>query len=425
MELKKSINILRILYILQIILLIIILILYVCYKNSVDWINKITSLFFYTLFFFHVAIIVPPIILFIITFFKKNYNIYFTFLKIAITLFLIRIIISIEFLVLFILTYNDYKNFYKYCPFNFKQSDIYLIFPNLINNNIILNNEEIRNKCINKRCFELNNIAKSSPHSYICNYNLAKYFNEDEKYFRKMKLNELRYNNFPEILISYFSLCNPYIDIYICNLSKKPKQYPLDINYICPENSSKSYVYEIVITSLNIIFPVSIFILQFIFYKKILKLIVEEQIQRNNSNNKTIDTSNKIDKSNKSFKKEKTEIIIIDNNIENSNEENLMKILQKSKENNNKKSIRIYKNKLLFKDKGKKIFENLKTINTKNNCNKSFDENNKEFNINDNINSAFEKKSNRLLTEVNKDKKEEKQEEKQEEEKPKYIIIKK
>ena len=386
MELKKSINILRILYILQIILLIIILILYVCYKNSVDWINKITSLFFYTFFFFHVAIIVPPIILFIITFFKKNYNIYFTFLKIAI---------------------------------------IYLIFPNLINNNIILNNEEIRNKCINKRCFELNNIAKSSPHSYICNYNLAKYFNEDEKYFRKMKLNELRYNNFPEILISYFSLCNPYIDIYICNLSKKPKQYPLDINYICPENSSKSYVYEIVITSLNIIFPVSIFILQFIFYKKILKLIVEEQIQRNNSNNKTIDTSNKIDKSNKSFKKEKTEIIIIDNNIENSNEENLMKILQKSKENNNKKSIRIYKNKLLFKDKGKKIFENLKTINTKNNCNKSFDENNKEFNINDNINSAFEKKSNRLLTEVNKNKKEEKQEEKQEEEKPKCIIIKK
>ena len=99
--------------------------------------------------------------------------------------------------------------------------------------------------------------------------------------------------------------------------------------------------------------------------------------------------------------------------------------LKKSKENNNKKSIRIYKNKLLFKDKGKKIFENLKTINTKNNCNKSFDENNKEFNINDNINSAFEKKSNRLLTEVNKDKKEEKQEEKQEEEKPKCIIIKK
>ena len=107
---------------------------------------------------------------------------------------------------------------------------------------------------------------------------------------------------------------------------------------------------------------------------------MEEQIQRNNSNNKTIDTSNKIDKSNKSFKKEKTEIIIIDNNIENSHEENLMKILKKSKENNNKKSIRIYKNKLLFKDKGKKIFENLKTINTKNNCNKSFDENNKEFN---------------------------------------------
>ena len=285
-----------------------------------------------------------------------------------------------------------------------------------------INIEEIKNNCMNKRCFEFNNIIESINYSYICNYNLEKSFNEeDEIKYRKININDLKDNNTSEMLLSYINICNPYIDIFICNLIKNPKRYSIDINYKCPEE--KSSIFEIILTLLNIVFPISIFVFQFIHYKKILKIIVNQDIQKMN---KTKDSSNKSNKSNKSFKKDGTELIIVDNNIENKNEEYLIEILQKSKENTKKKkSVRIYKKNLCKdNDKGNLFIENLKTINPKHNRKNSFIENQKEFNSKDNIsdsnNNDFEIKSNRLLTEINENNKE-----KQEEEKAKYITIKK
>ena len=422
MELKNNIIILKISYISQILLLIIIIILSVYYKYNIEWMSQISLIFFYILFNCLILMIIPPIIFFIILFFKKSYNILFKLLKITIILFIIRIVITIEFLVIFIITYNNNVSFYKYCPFNFKQSDLTKIFPNLIDNNININIEEIKNNCMNKRCFEFNNIIESINYSYICNYNLEKSFNEeDEIKYRKININDLKDNNTSEILLSYINICNPYIDIFICNLIKNPKRYSIDINYKCPEE--KSSIFEIILTLLNIVFPISIFVFQFIHYKKILKIIVNQDIQKMN---KTKDSSNKSNKSNKSFKKDGTELIIVDNNIENKNEEYLIEILQKSKENTKKKkSVRIYKKNLCKdNDKGNLFIENLKTINPKHNRNNSFIENQKEFNSKDNIsdsnNNDFEIKSNRLLTEINENNKE-----KQEEEKAKYITIKK
>ena len=405
MELKNNIIILKISYISQILLLIIIIILSVYYKYNIEWMSQISLIFFYILFNCLILMIIPPIIFFIILFFKKSYNILFKLLKITIILFIIRIVITIEFLVIFIITYNNNVLFYKYCPFNFKQSDLTKIFPNLIDNNININIEEIKNNCMNKRCFEFNNIIESINYSYICNYNLEKSFNEeDEIKYRKININDLKDNNTSEILLSYINICNPYIDIFIC-----------------PEE--KSSIFEIILTLLNIVFPISIFVFQFIHYKKILKIIVNQDIQKMN---KTKDSSNKSNKSNKSFKKDGTELIIVDNNIENKNEEYLIEILQKSKENTKKKkSVRIYKKNLCKdNDKGNLFIENLKTINPKHNRKNSFIENQKEFNSKDNIsdsnNNDFEIKSNRLLTEINENNKE-----KQEEEKAKYITIKK
>ena len=421
MELKKNIIILKISYISQIIFLIIIIILNAYYKYNIEWMSKISLIFFYILFNCLIVMIIPLLIFFIIIIFKKNYNIFFKLLKITIILFIIRIIITINFLVIFIITYNNNNLFYKYCPFNFKQSDLTKIFPNLMDNNMNINFEEIKSNCLNKRCFEFDEIIESINYSYICNYNLEKSFNgENEINYRKININDLKDNNTSEILISFIDLCNPYIDIYICNLIKNPKKYSIDINYKCPEK--KSSILEIILTLLNIIFPISIFVFQFIHYKKILKIIVTEEIEKMN---KTKDSSNKSNKSNKSFKKNKTELIIVDNNSENKNEEYLMEILQKSKENTTKKKpVRIYRT---HKDKDKEnIFvENLKTINPKHNFNKSFIENKKEFNNKDNIsdninNNDFEIKSNRLLTEINENNKE-----KQEDEKVRYIMIKK
>ena len=85
--------------------------------------------------------------------------------------------------------------------------------------------------------------------------------------------------------------------------------------------------------------------MSFFNYKKILKAIVAQKIQRHNdTNNNTIDSSkkndiNKSNKNNKSFKKEKIEVIIIDKNEK--IEQNIKQILQKNKDINRNKSIKI------------------------------------------------------------------------------------
>ena len=221
-----------------------------------------------------------------------------------------------------------------------------------------------------------------------------------------------------EIMISYINLCKPYRDMYKCTLSHKPKQFHIKADYICPENKKNSIILEVTITILNILFPIVIFFIQFVFYKGTLKLIVTREIQRGNdlNKNKTIDTSNKVsNKSDKSFKKEKTEVIIVDGNSDNNRENNLIQIIQKNedKDTYRKKYIKIFKNDFLHKKKKIKILEKEIIRHRKNIGNKSFTKNKND--IND---------DNRLLTEVNKIKKSE-EEKNKEQDNAKCIIIKK
>ena len=151
-----------------------------------------------------------------------------------------------------------------------------------------------------------------------------------------------------------------------------------------------------------------------------MKLIVTQEIQRHNiNNNNTIDSSEKLDKSNKSnktFKKEKTEVIIIDDN-DNYKEQNIIQIMQKNKDDNKKKLIKIYKKEIISINKTKKLFENKNKLNMKDIVNKSFTKDNNTFNYKD---KNYEYNTIRLLTEFNKSK----NEEKEEKEKINCIIIK-
>ena len=416
MELKIKIKLLRMSYIIQIILLIIIISSNSLYKNRIDWMNRISTIFFYVLYSCLIIIVFFIISLLIIIFFQNSYYIIFKLLKISSALFAIRIFISCGFFIIYLLTNSNLKKFYIYCPFNYVQTDLTSIFPGLDNNIINKNDGDIKNKCLSRRCFEYDNIGKKL--FYICNFNSEK----DDINCKEVENND--YNGFSEIMISYINLCNLYTDIFQCNLNNKPKEFSIENDYICPEIKNKSFGFEIVLTIVNFLFPISIYILQFTLYKKILKLIVTQEIQRHNDTNanKTIDSSKKID-TNKSntFKKEKTEVIIVDN-ANNNKCSNLFQILQKNKDSNKKILVKVYKRELLSKVKEKNFFKNQNKINAENIIiNKSFTKNTNDLNVNNN----FESNSIRLLTEINKNINNESEKKTKEKDRVRCILIKK
>ena len=396
MELKRNINKLKISYILQIISLIIIIILNVLYKNKIDWINEILVKCFYAFFYCLIVITIFIVIFFIIIFFKNNYAFFFKLFKLSTSIYIFRLIISTGFFVIYIITYINVDKFFDFCPFNFDLSDLISIFPNLNDNNVYINYNSIEKKCSMKRCIEINKNEKE--YSYICNFNSEKKGN--------INCIKLSLGNFDEnisnILISYINLCNIYMNMYLCKTSNKPKEFSIESDYNCPKIKNKPLALLIILIILNLIFPISIYIFQYTYYKKILIILVSQEIQNNNNNknaNNTIDTSKIIDsniddykssKTNKIFKKEKTEVIIIDN--DEINVQNIIQIL--SKDTKRKKTIKKYKNDLVLRINKKKNFKNQREINYKKNLNKSFTKNNDNSNI-------LEYNSIRKLTEIN------------------------
>ena len=395
MELKRNINKLKISYILQIISLIIIIILNVLYKNKIDWINEILVKCFYAFFYCLIVITIFIVIFFIIIFFKNNYAFFFKLFKLSTSIYIFRLIISTGFFVIYIITYINVDKFFDFCPFNFDLSDLISIFPNLNDNNAYINYNSIEKKCSMKRCIEINKNEKE--YSYICNFNSEKKGN--------INCIKLSLDNFDEnisnILISYINLCNIYMNMYLCKTSNKPKEFSIESDYNCPKIKNKPLALLIILIILNLIFPISIYIFQYTYYKKILIILVSQEIQNNNNKNanNTIDTSKIVDsniddykssKTNKIFKKEKTEVIIIDN--DEINVQNIIQIL--SKDTKRKKTIKKYKNDFVLRINKKKNFKNQREINYKKNLNKSFTKNNDNSNI-------LEYNSIRKLTEIN------------------------
>ena len=346
MELKFHINLLKISYIFHFILLILIIFFNVLYKINIIWITSILNNLFLVCIIILVLVAISPIILFIILFIKNTYKIIFSFLKISLGLTFISIMISIGIIIIFYNINISYHAFYKNCPFNFDSSDIEIIFTDYINNkNIIDNNKllELKEKCENRRCiqhyylYDSYNSYNSDiyQYSYICNYNSAEDFKDDshniicEKFILKDILES-------QAMHSYINLCNSLVDFYFCKTTENYEKYNIKYNYICPKEKKKSIIAEIIISFLNIVIPVAIFIIQFFYYKKILKLIVTRNIHRSgteneNGNGGTVDTSKKSElnkDNNNSFKKEHTELIIVEHE---KNEDELSNIYNKDK----------------------------------------------------------------------------------------------
>ena len=333
MDLNFRINLLKISYLFQITLLIIILLFNIFYKNSIIWLKSLQNLLYTILLLILFIIAIAPIVLFIIVYLRKTFNIFFRLLKISLGLTLISLIISIGIIIFQIIANKNYPIFYKYCPFNYNLYDIELVFndfqngKNTISNNKIL---ELKEECNNRRCINL-----EGNNFYICNFNSLDVTDDNSIICGELPSKDMFES---EIIKTYINLCNTLVDFYLCVLSKEPNKYPITSDYICPTKQKKSITLEIIVSFLNISFPIIIYILQYFYYKKILKIIVTNNIRRtanDNGANKTVDTSKRSGLNNdntKSFKKDQTELIIVAND---KNEGEVFQIYNKNKKKNN------------------------------------------------------------------------------------------
>jgi hypothetical protein len=313
------------------------------------------------------------------------------------------------------MTHKDYHTFYRDCPYNYDLESDDL----MLNNSPEQNKLKLGEKCINRRCIRQNNLYELS---FICNYNSK----EDFKNYEQKLIECIFINKTNEYIIesktinNYYNMCNSIVDFYKCERSENPKKYSLDKNYICPLNDKINYTMEIIIDIINFIIPIIIFLIQFFLYKKILKLIVSINVHRSvhAHADRTIDTSHKpgLNQNSNSFKKEPTDVIIIDNEKKENGE--ILQIINKDKNKSKKNKFIIKIKSELFsnKDNNNKIFDKNKNSgifnNNKENKNvTSIMENNnissgknRSF-TNSNINYFNDKidllNSNRMATQIN------------------------
>ena len=415
MDLNFRINILQIFYLFHFTILLIIILINKYYQNSIIWMNSFSKMMFLILVIILAIISLSPITFFLLIMFKKTYNIFFTLLKISLSLTLISVIISLGILLLYYITHKDYHIFYRDCPYNYdlQRNDLMLY------NNPEQNKLKLGEKCINRRCIKQNNLYELS---FICNYNSK----EDFKSFEQNLIECIFINETKEIIKEsqtfniYYNICNSIVDFYKCKRSENPKKYLLDKNYVCPLKDRLNYTLEIIIDLINFLIPIIIYLIQFILYKKILKLIVSMNIHRSihAHADRTIDTSHKgeINKNSKSFKKEPTDIIIVDNDQKENGE--ILQIINKDKnkskknkfiikikselfsikDNNNNKIFDKNKNNCIFKDnkENKNVTNIMENNNISSGKNRSFTNSNINY-FNDKIDLL---NSNRMVTQV-------------------------
>ena len=316
------------------------------YGRDIIWINSLLNTCYLVLMIILILLTIHPVASLIITFFKETYKIFAYLLKITIILIIILFIYVIGSIILFYLINKSYPSFYRNCPFNYNISEVENLFTNFERSkNKIL---ELKEVCGNRRCFYQNNIYDIEKegiiykYSYLCNYNSSDDFKDE---LENIIICENLISKDKDIfesqqLLNYINLCNSLIDLYICKTVEAPKVYDIKSNYICPKKSVKSITLEIIIILLNVILSNLIYIIQYIYYNKILKIIVTGNVRRTlddprNENGRTIDTSKKsgLNQDNNSFKKEPTQIIVIGREP---NNDEIFHIYNRDKKNKNK-----------------------------------------------------------------------------------------
>ena len=243
------------------------------------------------------------------------------FIKITLTFFFISIINSLYCSIISCYNSTLFNSFYLDCPFNYKIDEI----SNMINK--VSNLEKAKkNMCNSRKCFNINNISNI----YLCN------FKEKNKYY-VLYPNEEFNITYPEIY-NFSKYCRNYTNFYYI-FKDKYQTYDIDYDFQCPSKSSMTYNYVMTYLFIfcNIFCSPILYLFEYCSLNTLLKLINSARNYnmslRETNNTSKIDGNNNLSVNNgeQTFKKQKTEIIIIDN----SSLEQKQKIQENKEVNNN------------------------------------------------------------------------------------------
>ena len=325
----SKINDLKVNYIIQLILCGIIVIFNFILLFKIIWLYKLFYYLYLSLSIFGIFYLLIPIIPLVFIQLKRlNILIIKRFKILSLSFCFLSMITGLSFS--FVLFANSLESidFCRDCSFNLQNSYINNIYDNYVNNN--LKEKKLKEQCINRRCiFSKAILDNQYKYEYFCNYNPSKEFdqikinntsNDTINQIECSKIDKNLINNYKfeiEEIHKYYEMCDTILDeYYICQRINEPKVYSLKEDYICPKKVY--FTYLVIFCTLNILLNLILHFLllrdEYIKYKNIIKFLRGSNTNRitSNSLNSTQNTS-QIEKEKKegSFKKEKTEIIIV------------------------------------------------------------------------------------------------------------------
>ena len=377
---------------------------------KIIWLYKILYYLYLSLSIFGIFYLIIPIIPLVYIQLKKIKLFIKRFKILSLIFCFLSMLTGLSFSFILLANSLEFTDFFPECPFNLQNSYINNIYDNYVNNN--LNEKELKEQCINRRClFNNENSDNQYKYEYFCNYESFKEFdpikanissNETINQIECSKLDKKDISNYKfekDEIYKYYEMCDSFIDeYYICQRINKPKIYSLSDNYICPKKDYFIYLiaYCILNTLLNLILNFLLWRAEYIKYKDIIKLLRGSNNNRitSNSLNSTQNTS-QIQKGEKedSFKKEKTETIIV------YTEENFINNINKSSNNIERNSNNI-KLSINYNNSSNNIYHIKKNINNNNESKKEDTNSIKIFNINENINNINNTKEKEKNKEV-------------------------
>ena len=374
----SNIKYLKFTYIIQMLLYVLIFAFNFYLISKIVWLNTMAYYLYLSISFFGIIYFLIPLVTLVYIQIKILTQKNIKLLKIfSVTFCIIAIITGLCFTFILMMNSLELGDFCRECPFNLPDSYINIIYKSYINNNSKKN--VLKEQCSYRRCLFINQIYESQDtYEYICNYYPTTEFgayNMNNNTIRNS--NEIKCQNVENELITifnfekkeinkYLEMCSSFSNFYICQRIKQPKIYSIKEDYKCPKKDYMTYF--ILYCMLSILFNL---ILNFILwkcgytkYKNILIYLRGININRVcstslNSTKNTAKIQNEIKE--ESFKKEKTETIIV------YTEENMINEINNSNNNyigENNKNILIIGNMIINQNKN---IRNALKINDENN----------------------------------------------------------
>ena len=373
---------------------------------EIIWLRNILYTIYFWICIFVILYILIPIIPFVYLLLKKITKKYLKiFKRLSVAFCVLVLITGLSLTILLMINTLESQDFCRECPFSIPTSYVNNIYSDYLSK--IIDENDLQDNCKNRICIFNNNILDSDySYEYICNYNPEGEFdtirnesniNQTIQQIICHKMDsDSNYNNyyFKEKNINYFfDMCNSIGEYYICQRITEPKKYSFKDNFVCPKKTYliKLFIFSLLSVFLNLIVGFIPWKVEYSKYKFITLSINRRNIMEGNKSLNSTQNVSKVQKENveESFKKQKTETIIVYNEtddnmvtkINNNNDEgndntnnidNDNNIDNSIDDNNNKKNIQINLN-----------------INREISFNNKINKNNNSININKNVSSKI------------------------------------